>query len=105
MSYEEMVVENIADIKEDLRAIKLQLDKSMSRFDKLEVVVKGNGTVGHEQRLGALEAWQKTRPIDCPAKPLSKGERWKIRASEAAIIGVFISIVNFLIFSLPRLIK
>jgi len=75
----------------ELREVNKKLDKVISKIDKMEVILTGNGTRGHEQRIEDMEQWIKSRPQECPAKPLSKGDVIKRRILEVTIMSLIIT--------------
>jgi len=81
----------------ELKELNKKLDRVISKIDKMEVILTGNGTKGHEQRLEEVEEWIKTRPKECPAKPLSRGDIIKRRMLEVAIMSLIVSTAMTLI--------
>ena len=73
-----------------------RIDKNDDTTDKLRVIVTGNGSIGHEQRIGSLENWRAKRPQECPHM-ISKKQIYARRAVDAAIIGLILTAALFVL--------
>ena len=71
------------------------LNKINVNVEIIKKQLEGNGVKGVFGRLDDLEEWKKTRPVECPAKPLSKGDVIKRRSLEVTIMALIISSLEF----------
>ncbi len=62
---------------------------------RLDVGLNGNGAKGLDNRVEELEDWQKTRPRECPAKPLDRSTILRQRALEVGVLGLILAAGQF----------
>lgn len=84
------------EIKEELHSLNSKLAENNEETKKIRVVVTGNGSKGHEQRLEKLEEWTISRPKECPVQ-IKKKNILARRAVDAAIIGLVLTVVLWIL--------
>ena len=100
MTTEQLYIKLSETIKHETHPIRRDLEELKGEFRSIQTIVKGNGSKGHEQRLEEMERWKLSRPMECPAKPLSRSNVVKRRMLEVSVMALFLSAAQIIISQL-----